>query len=370
MSVNADLENHTPFSAATLIVPDQDGQEVLILVFAATFAAKAGTLVVADDQSPIRPADEYRGDPATSSLRYESDCVIEKPRVDILVNGSAYAPKGRPAREISIELRVGDIRKELVVSGDRSWRRTPVGEVPSTPEPFSTMPIVFERAFGGTDKRNPDPANQSYDMRNPVGVGYRGARSSDPSVETEVPNLEYPSERVRLPSDNWKPASLGVVGRSWEPRIRYAGTYDARWLERQWPLLPLDFDARFCQCAPDDQQSSTVMGGDIVMVRNMTPEGIWTFALPSLTAPVRFYFDDRKTTHDLRVDTVFIEPDLKRVTLTARISIRTARSRGALRQIVIGHMTRAWLRAHDLRKVYFDYHGTGGVETDVPPFSL
>jgi len=369
MAVNTALYNHTPFAADTFIVMDEQGQEALILVVRATFQTEGAVLKIADAQPPVKSADEYTGDPAHSSLMYEADVSPTKPLVDVLVNGSAYAPRGIPAAEVYIRVNVGDVSKDLVVSGDRSWKHGPFGVSPSDPEPFLRMPVVFERAFGGTDRRDPDSAKHLSEPRNPVGVGFRGAVSADPSVGTEVPNVEYPAERLTSPSDRPRPASLGVVGRGWEPRISFAGTYDDKWKQERWPVLPEDFDFRFYQSAPTDQQSSTLNGSEPVSIHNMTPEGIWTFTLPTLTFPVRYYFDKLRSAEAmLRVDTVMLEPDYLRCTLVARACVRTVRNTGALREIVLGHMNPGWLRARSEGKLYRDSAGLHGARTDIPPF--
>ena len=50
------------------------------------------------------------------------------------------------------------------------------------------------------------------------------------------------------------PAGFGFVGRSWLPRISYAGTYDQKWLDEQHPYPPFDMDYRYWNGAPEDQQ--------------------------------------------------------------------------------------------------------------------
>jgi len=366
----AAIDNRSPFSTETFVITDNEAQEILVLVVSASFQEKtAKKLDVSDKQSPIRPADEYTGDPSHSSIRYESDVALEKPKVDVLVIGHAYSTNGRPTPEVPVQLRVGDINKQLIVSGDRYWRGGAFGSTPSKPEPFVAMPLIYERAYGGTDRKSSNPAEHQCDVRNPVGVGFRKAISADPNVQTEVPNIEYVNQRVLSSSDQVLPASFGVVGRGWQPRISLAGTYDDKWLNEQWPLLPSDFDPRHYQSAPLDQQSATIRGGEMVGLLNMTPNGIWTFRLPLLNIPLHYYYDDRVEEGTLRLDTVLIEPDQYKVTLTSRAIVKTIRNKGMLREIVLGHMSPGWLRAHAKRKNYFDSRGKGGV-LDTPLFQL
>ena len=49
---------------------------------------------MADEQDPEVLAPKYRGDPAASSLLYDSDFYLTKPTTDVLLHGHAYAPGG------------------------------------------------------------------------------------------------------------------------------------------------------------------------------------------------------------------------------------------------------------------------------------
>ena len=358
MSFQTALENRTPFSAAKFVLPNPEGQEAVVVVVAATFdASTPDGLTLSDVQTPPHAADEYFGDPGLSSVRYEADIALEKPLVDVLINGRAYAPRGRVASSVHVHIEVADIRKDLVITGDRVWRVGPFGASASSPEPFQTMPIVYERAFGGV-------ADAAAEARNLVGVGFLGARSRDPEIRTELPNVEYPGARQRTKSEMPEPAGLGVVGRAWAPRLKFAGTYDQQWKDQQWPLLPKDFDARYYQSAPADQQSRQLQGGEVVRLVNLTPEGEWRFQLPRVTVQMLSLYDSRRVETSLKLDTVLIEPDVHRVTLTSRATMVTRRNRGLLREIVLGAVTEPWIRARMSGKRYIDYSGRDGT---VPP---
>ncbi|AZO63660.1 MAG: DUF2169 domain-containing protein [Mesorhizobium sp.] len=354
------LENRTPFSAATHVQVNSDGQEVLVAMFSASFhAPKEGSdLEPSGEQLPVIFGDTPFGNPALSSTRYESDIVPLKPASEIIVNGTAYAPNGKPIREMQVGLRVGGMRKALNVVGDRTYD---MGSY-SAPNPFLTMPIVYERAYGGTT------ADGNADPRNPVGVGFHHAPSADTQVRTQAPNITYPGEPFLNPSDRPKPAGFGALGRGWQPRIGYAGTYDQAWIETQWPLPPKDFDPRFNMCAPADQQVPRLVGGEQVTVIGMTPSGRWDFRLPRIVAPLRLIFADRVEEAILQPDTLIIEPDLRRLTLKARLSFVTRRNAPQLREIVFGHVSPVLLSAHFKRKQYLNPLGTDGTLHDQPVF--
>jgi hypothetical protein len=342
----ATLDNRTPFAAESFVVPDLEGQEVLLVVMSAAFdAVPGGALQVAEAQSPIHAADEHRGDPATSSTVHESVIALHKPFVDVLVNAHVYAPAGRAVQQAPVRLTIGDIDKTLLVTGDRRRR---LG-MASAARPFVRLPILWERAFGGT------AADGKAELHNPIGVGFGGAKSQDPEVETEVPNVES-LQQVR--SGATVPVGLGAVGRSWKPRIDFAGTYDQRWLETQWPLLPTNFDPRHYQAAPTDQQSRVIRGGEDAVLVNMTPDGVWRFRLPRLDVPTHLLYEDRQAMVPMRLDTVLLEPDDRRVTMISRAVVQTIRNTGVLRQVVLGHVRPGWLRSIAQRKRYIGSDGT------------
>ena len=361
MAYDVMIENRTPFTTASYLQIDGEGQEILLVIWSATFAAPTGeNLELAEDQAPIRFADEPMGDPAFSSTRYEADIATQKPSVDVIVNGSAYAPNGGTAQKVMVGLKVADINKVLSVTGDRVWSFFR----PSAPMPFRTMPIVYERAYGGTNSK------AQADMRNPVGVGYRGARSADPGVRTEVANIEYPNKRIRRASNHPPPAGFGVIGRAWTPRLGYAGSYDQTWLDSRWPLMPEDFDPRYNQAVPEDQQSRVIKGGELVELTNLTPNGLWIFHLPKIDVPLRFLYDDRIKQEDVKPDTILIEPDCYRVTVTGRAAVRTVRNAPRLRELVIGHVSAAWLMARRSGKRYINYRGGDGTLLNRPTYLL
>lgn len=372
MSFQTFLDNRIPFSAEKFVLPDQEGQEVLLVVVVAAFEAErpGGPLQLAEEQSPVRPVDEHYGDPARSSVQYESDLALEKSFVDLLLNAHAYAPGGVPTERVPVEIQVADIRKFLLVQGDREWASGVLGKHPSRPALFLKMPIRYERAFGGMDTSARDPEKHRAEPRNPVGVGFRGAPSQTPDIATQVPNVEYPHDCIKSHRDRTAPAGLGVISRSWKPRLDFAGTYDEAWLNGQWPLLPIDFDPRHNQAAPVDQQSKTLRGGEIVQLRNLTPEGAWRFKLPALDIPVHLLYKDRLSRAALRMDTVLIEPDRYRVTLTSRLKMRLPRNQGILREIVLGHMQPGWLQARVTGKEYIDQRDTDGVDPNGRSFQL
>jgi hypothetical protein len=361
MSYQTALTNHTPFAADKFVLTTPEGQEAVLIVVAATFQAQeSGALDLVAEQAPVRIVDDFFGAPGESSLSFDSEISLSKPCVDLTVTGTAYAPGGRPAERFSIEVDAGDIRKKLAVSGPRFW----VGKSPSRAVEVSSVPLRYERAFGGVHPRT----GELFD-RNPVGLGFGKAVSREDG-RSELPQIEYPNALMGDPDERPAPAGLSPIARSWQPRARLAGTYDDAWLARRWPLLPTDFDPHHNQAAPLDQQSTTLAGGQSVRLLNLTPEGLWQFRLPVLSTPVQLLYDDGPRHASPQLDGVAIEADAKRVRMITRLALRVDRSRPRLREVVIGNMTQSWLRARAARKVYLDFGKTQGVDPSVPCYRL
>jgi hypothetical protein len=329
---------------ATYGMLDAQAQEQLIVVVQSTYEVQSDGSCVPVEPMEISPTDRHHGAPGCSSVRYPGQMSLHKPKVDLLVTGHAVAPGGRPTTQVVIGVRTRSVHKVLRVVGDRFLRPGVGGRVPSSPKPFERMPVVYERAFGGGMTAQ-GTARSAFEPYNPVGVGLGNARSANESIETELPNIEYSDGRR-------SPAGLGPIGPAWQPRIGYAGTYDANWLQDQAPLLPFDFDTRFFQVAPEDQQLDALAPGDWIEVTGMRADGTWLVRLPAFEAPLTLAYVDRITDAVPRVDTVHLEPDLKRIHLTSRHVLQVELGRAPLVQAMVGRMSPAWRRAWLRGKVF------------------
>jgi hypothetical protein len=148
--------------------------------------------------------------------------------------------------------------------------------------------------------------------------------------------------------------SFGPIGRNWTPRPKYAGTYDQDWIDNVFPFLPSDFQDRYYQCAPEDQQCEYLGGGEEVVLRNLTPEGYISFKLPLVDVPVTFYLKSYEEKEVAAVcDTLMIEPDLGRFTMVWRASLPLRRNMFEVAQVVAGRMSSGWYRARELGKTYY-----------------
>lgn len=237
-------------------------------------------------------AEELKGAPL--------DVGLPKARAEFLVTGSAYSPE--PTATLPVRAQVGALEKELYVIGDRTWRR----DVPSAPEPFTEMPLGWERAFGG----------EGF-AKNPLGRGVRP--TAGPSGEVHpLPNVELPGKLVTSPRARPEPAGFGAYDLTWPQRFGKLGTYDRAWLEGAFPGFATDVDWTAFNVAPEDQQQADAFRGDErVVLENLHPtRRRIELTLPSLVPRCFFTLRDGSFVElPTRLTTVWLFPHRERCVL-------------------------------------------------------
>ena len=303
------IDNRTPYATGKTWGRDKDGVHQWIVCVKGTFDIRPdGKIGLSDEQLQPLFVPEYNGEAGLSSLRYDADLVLLKPTTDVVLNGTAYAPGGRSRTEFLVGLKVGHKQKVLKVKGNQRWSTGPLGGAPSAPQPVTSVPILYERAFGGHDRVHPDPVHQRIDSRNPVGCGVVADLSH--RAGQPLPNFEYPEGNLEAAG----PAGFGAIDSFWSPRKEFAGAYDAAWQRDRFPLVPADWDPRALLSSPVDQRPDRYLsGGEIVELLNLTPNGKFAFALPKVHLTLRTRLDRRVVEHDARLCTVIIEPDQSRL---------------------------------------------------------
>jgi hypothetical protein len=133
-----------------------------------------------------------------------------------------------------------------------------------------------------------------------------------------------------------RPAGLGVVGRAWQPRRGLVGVIAEKddWAEDEVPSLPAEFDHRYWNHAPYDQQCAHLRGDEIITLTNLSPAGaprvmtgptgatVQRFQLPGLA----FYLalsdaHGRVADKPCALDTVSIDPEASTVDVVWRSAI-------------------------------------------------
>jgi hypothetical protein len=308
------LKNATPFAAEIAIFPNEQGVDTLYTIVKATFNISSGNAwTLADEQLSPQAEDEYWGEPGQSSIKMASDFHTGKPATDIIMLGSACAIAQQQVNQLDVTLSVGEVTKTVRVIGDRVWLNGQISGI----KPFTSMPIVYEKAFGG--RHDIDQNSYLAEERNPIGCGFSGKRSARDMEGTSLPNIEDPNELISYCNETPGPTGFGFCSPDWMPRRAFAGTYDEYWQKNRAPYLPLDFDNRFLNAAhPDLIYPGYLKGGELISVVNMHPEGEIRAVLPEIS--VSCEVDLKGQTHRplMNLETLIIEPNSKQVSMVWR----------------------------------------------------
>lgn len=238
------------------------------VVVKGSFRLEAGVAPLADEAAPIVFSDRYHEgrDAAGSSVAEAGDLHLAKPGTDVIVTGTAQAPRGRAAARwpCQVVLQEGTTRlleHAVTATGPRRWTRRALGGLAlGEPDPTLDTPIRYELAYGGryaerdgADRRPRWVAHRE----NPSGTGFFDPDRLADADGADGPRWELPSHPVASSNTDSPLAGFGPVARMWSARARFAGTYDAAWEARLRPDqarglvpdYPADFDPTFFHAA-------------------------------------------------------------------------------------------------------------------------
>ncbi|WP_224240791.1 DUF2169 family type VI secretion system accessory protein [Hyalangium gracile] len=279
-----DIVKDTVMEVGYLLWQVRPPRPSLTVIAKATFAlVPDGTCTLAEEQQPVTGPVFHDEDPL-KSMRLDTDFAVWKIRGECFLAGTCHPPGGKPAQTSAVAFQVGKVSKTLAVIGDRTW--SSLG-VLSAPKPFTSMPLSYERSFGG-------PGNDA----NPLG--------------SPVPNIEDPRELITSPRSKPRPAGAFPLLPDWKSRQQRAGRYDKKWLTTRWPFFPEDFDGSFFNAAPQDQWIEGYWKGDEdIVLQNLHPRhAVLRTRLPGLRA--RAFLMEKDTGFrevPLRLDTITVDAD-------------------------------------------------------------
>jgi len=278
--------NKLGFAFEPLYLKDESGSSTLTTLVKGTFDISDAGLNPADEQRPVEFEGVYGGPPDVSSMRVEPETALIKTATDIALIAHAVSPTG-PVQQLDVGLKVDRLQRVARVYGDRYWVKQDGRIFGSKPQPFTRIPLIYERAFGGWDKADNDEKNWRYEPRNPVGVGFGDPLRFVEEGKVPMPNIEDPQHLITRYGDTPPPAGFGFISPNWKPRAQYVGTYDEEWDKTRKPLLPKDFDRRFFNAAsPGLIAPGYLRGDEDVMIVNASPVPKLKFKLPGIPPPV------------------------------------------------------------------------------------
>ena len=282
------LVNTTQVPARCFVGPGDGGSRIGLLVAKATFELRCGLtprLSLARAE-PIRAADEE-----TELGCLPADTTPRRAGTfEVVLLGRAHAASGRPAKRVTVALSIGAVRRELVVSGDRAWSHQGVGARPGEPAPVSTVPLIWENAFGGSAQVWLDP-ERTLEIHHPLnrrGRGFDptpamrripqelGAAPGYPATRyvRSLPAIEDPATAISSWADAPPPTCWATV-----PRDIGLATLAARRGGGTAEVAALD---RIYDRAHPDWIIDVPDRGAMVHLRGVDPQGDHLFALPEV----------------------------------------------------------------------------------------
>ncbi len=138
-----------------------------------TYTIAGGRAILAEPE-PLK-FDIYRDETLDPRMPPGSDFWVSKAATDVVVQGSAYAPGGKPVGRMEVAVRIGQGSKQIAVFGRRAvtWdadRRIRI----APPESFTEMALTYFNAYGGLDPRVPipEPEREDYMRLSALGLTF------------------------------------------------------------------------------------------------------------------------------------------------------------------------------------------------------
>jgi hypothetical protein len=237
-----------------------DGQRRIGLLLKRTYTFQDGggcDVSGEDEQEPISFGEVTYEDldpPRVAPVQADNDTFAFRPKTDLVVQANAYTYfNGVSMTQVSV--RIGVFERSIRVYGDRRLRRGVSGGLTfDLPEPFDSIPVRYDRAYGGVDavalRRRPAPLmlqelaeimprlpidtdTPFHYARNPCGRGFLIDSDDESLAAAQVPNLEFSFEPI-LPErlavgsihgwvDAPLPACMDWQSAGWFPRFGYLG---------------------------------------------------------------------------------------------------------------------------------------------------
>jgi hypothetical protein len=226
------------------------------------------------------------------------------------MQGNACALNHQAVSELNVHLSVGEVKKTVKVFGDRQW----VNGIASNPVPFQSMPLVYERAFGGKHQLN--ESTLLAEERNLVGCGFAGNRNQAEMEGVALPNIEDANQLINNINDTPMPAGFAPTCGYWSPRTQWAGTYDEHWQSTRAPYLPEDFDKRFLNAAhPDLVYPGFLKGGEPIVIKGMHHTGDINLHVPTVKISCNVIFNGKPMPITLNIETLTLHPNQQRLSM-------------------------------------------------------
>ena len=298
------LVNRTPWQAMLQIADLGEPPVAAAVICKATYdLAPDGLLSPAAEPMPIP------GDPIETPFgTLHGELYFKKAGADLCVLGTIR--RTTPVREVMLTLTASTFVHRLLVTGDRVWmptgdKRQPLA--PSRAQPFTEMPLGYQRAFGGTADYEGYPAPWPD---NPIGRGYY--LTVEQAREQPLPNIE-PANGPRIRAwDDWpRAAGWGPYPMNWGLRASTAVQVDDQ------KMTVKHVDPSLFNHAHPDLVVPALPPGDSIQIDGLSDRPL-TVTIPRELVHLRVRAGDDTFEVTSHVDGVFIWADAAKLIVTHR----------------------------------------------------
>ena len=246
----------------------------------------------------------------------DEDSIYPRTGTDLIVLGDVVAPNGH-ATSARVHIAAGDYDVSFHVLGNRVWQRHRHGIIASQPEAFSTLPLDYAHAFGGSATT---AGGSATFPQNPIGRGYCVDETCVDGVP--LPNVEDPDHLVRNWFDQPAPVGCAPYPVSWGLRLMKV-------VEVQYTGQGLDAELSTIAIHPErglfdrahPRLSGKALTSDVVQIRGMSEEPL-DFPLPPCPAEAEIVVGARRQRRTLALEEVLVDLRSGVVDLTYRKMFR------------------------------------------------
>lgn len=359
-----ELINHTPVVARTYATDDPRSPRVPYSVgmihAKATFelVSPNRTELVTQDPFPLLLADE----PTPLGVLPRDIVARTERKLEVMVLGMARARGGAPTSRARVGLRIGALERSLNVYGDRTW----VGQDrASDPLPFESMPLTYDRAFGGTAEVELD-ADTKLQVSSPLnrhGRGFDAEKLARLMVEAWgapegyprlsyrrlLPNLEGPACPVLSANDEpepycWAPIPRDIGFASNHRRVQAAANGSGvAGITRALKEGQLSLEDRYYRAHPDLILDALPPGAR-VRLSGMSTDGDFDFELPQLRVFADYVLGTRSGARELVPQVLVLLPEQRRLYMVYRTGFSFLPEAGMERSFRL-RLTPGWIEA-------------------------
>ena len=305
-----DLVNKTRYSAGLSSTIIEQDLMMASLIVKTCFSVENGKLSPLKEQNwPIGQAVK------TEFGDFDEDSPFRKQGIDVIVLGKAYPSKRGPDNRARFELQVGDLNYAMDIYGDRRWVRSGENLVASDAEPFESMPLTWENAYGG--KCPVETGDMPYHS-NPVGRGFY--LSEETAEDGLLPNIEVLESPVNSWQDQPVPKGVAPLSRESSLRIMNSAEFDE---DSNPPRVKVIKPSYYNNANPDLILAESPTTGTLIRASGARPGGgDISFNLPGGTFHNYVQLADRSFVFPAHLESIVLLTELQQVILGFRCCFR------------------------------------------------